>query len=137
MIMNDTQTLRKEEIHALKLVFSAYHIPEEVINPKIVNYQLSEVENKITDAEKLKAATEVLFNPERQNELNKIQNSIEKLRYKTELQSRENIANIEDKMLILEIVILSIAGLLLVLVGIIFWMYLIYPVHMKPYNEIN
>ncbi|WP_131796078.1 hypothetical protein [Legionella lansingensis] len=72
--------LRLQEIAVLKLIFSAYHIPEEVIHPKIAAYRLSGAQEIMTDAEKLQTARDILFSVNHEKELQNTQRTIQYLK---------------------------------------------------------
>ncbi|AHE67727.1 hypothetical protein [Legionella oakridgensis] len=117
--------LREEEVLALKLMFSAYHIPQEVINDKIKAYQLSEQQQMLSDADKLQQSHDILFDINRQKKLDMIQNSIETLRKKISQKYDHKIKTVKETIGWLEMLLIISSVLLILCVISIVWLRLI------------
>ena len=124
-IGNDIRTLREQEILALKLIFSAYHVPKEVISPQIVNYQFSDVEKMMSDQEKLKLAQDTLFNIKRQDLLNHVEDALEALRLQVLTTNKAKVVQLENTIFTIELFELFLALALIILIGIVLWIRLI------------
>ncbi|WP_133126857.1 hypothetical protein [Legionella nagasakiensis] len=124
-IKETDKNLRDEEVLALKLMFSAYHIPKEVINDKIEAYQLSEQQQMLSDAEKLQQSHDILFDINRQKKLVMIQNSIEALREKLKQKFADEIQAVQETIGWLEALLIISSILLILCVISIVWLRLI------------
>lgn len=121
-IQSQNQELRNNEFHALKLIFLAYHIPNEVINDTIKAYQLSDQEGLMSDADKLKSAEDILYNIDRSNILDNIKEKIYLLQNHIEIKTKIKINAEKEHIAIFYYLLYITDGLLFIFILSILWL---------------
>lgn len=133
----NNRILREQEIQALKLIFSAYHIPEEIINAKVANYQLSGQQQLMTDAQKLQQAQDILFNVKRQAKINLIENTIHLSQQYIKEKMQGTIDAAEKRISLFEILLLLSTTILIFIILSILWLRLISNVILFRFRHVK
>ena len=113
--------LRNQEIHALKLLFAAYHIPNEVILKVIDEYQLSDKEVQMSDAEKLQLSNDLLFSAERSKMIGALQKELTSLGTESDAKWTAKIETEQKRMSVLLLLLFLVNCLLFIFIGSIMW----------------
>jgi hypothetical protein len=128
-IKNSYENLRVQDIRTLKLIFTAYHIPDQVIAPKIMAYRLTGEEELMSDSEKLALARSNLFSENYEGQISILTQAIATLRQQLHDQLEFKIHRTTTLLYILVAlhVLFSIASI--ILIGSLLWLRLLNAKH--------